>query len=77
MWRFILQKAESKKLTFLLNLLLPSHRASKKSQARPRLNLLIMADPVLFDSQFTVNAIDPDGKKFERGGLDLCIRASL
>lgn len=27
----------------------------------------IMADPVLFDSQFTVNAIDPDGKKFERG----------
>jgi DNA-directed RNA polymerase I, II, and III subunit RPABC3 len=26
-----------------------------------------MADPVLFDSQFTVNAIDPDGKKFERG----------
>lgn len=28
-----------------------------------------MADPVLFDSQFTVNAIDPDGKKFERGEL--------
>ncbi|UZJ51875.1 hypothetical protein CBS101457_001195 [Exobasidium rhododendri] len=25
-----------------------------------------MADPVLFDTQFTVNAIDPDGKKFER-----------
>lgn len=26
-----------------------------------------MSDPVLFDSQFAVSAIDPDGKKFERG----------
>lgn len=28
-----------------------------------------MSDPVLFDSQFAVSAIDPDGKKFERGEL--------
>lgn len=35
-----------------------------------------MADPVLFDTQFTVSAIDPDGKKFERGEVGVTVKTS-
>lgn len=49
----------SSALSFSLRLLPPPFRSVCTS--------VNMADPVLFDSQFTVNAVDPDGKKFERG----------